>query len=321
MTLAIVATIGGLTLLAWSADKFVMGAAHVARLLGLGPLLVGVVVIGFGTSAPELFVSTVSAVQGSPELALGNAFGSNIANIGLVLGVTALVLPIAVTRGILRKELPLLIVVTAVVWLLMLDGTLSRADALVLLVALLLLVRWLIVQARSHGSDDLAVQTDQAVTSQALSKRAAWFWTVAGLVLIVVAAWLLVWGATRIATALGWSELVIGLTVVAIGTSTPELATSIAALRRGENELALGNIIGSSFFNSLGVVGVAALVMPATVSPELIYRDLPVVMLLTVLLVAFGYRWRSDGRINRFEGGVLVLLWAAYTAYLLVTAS
>ncbi len=321
MTLAIVATLGGLAVLAWSADKFVMGAAAVARFLGLAPLLIGMIIIGFGTSAPELFVSTLAAMQGSPELALGNAFGSNIANIGLILGVTAIILPIAVKRGILRKELPLLIVVTALAWLLLIDGELSRADATVLLVALLVLTTWLVLQARQHSGDELAGQADHTADARALSKRAAWAWTVGGLILIVASSWLLVWGATGIATALGWSDLVIGLTVVAVGTSAPELAASIAALRRGENELALGNIIGSNLFNGLAVVGVAGLIAPAAVSSELLNRDLPMVMAMTVLLVLFGFRLRAEGRINRVEGGVLVTLWAAYTVYLVAVAS
>ena len=319
MTLAIIATLGGLAVLAWSADTFVMGAATVARYLGMAPLLIGMLVIGFGTSAPELVVSSLSAAQGAPELALGNAFGSNIVNIGLVLGVSAVVVPITVKRGILRKELPLLIVVTALAWALLLDGELSRTDAAVLVVALVALVAWSVLAARQDGDDALGTDTGHATDARAMSRRAAWVWLVAGLVLLVGSSWVLVWGATQIATALGWSDLVIGLTVVAVGTSAPELASSIAAVRRGETDLALGNIIGSNLFNTLGVVGVAGLIAPAAVSPELLSRDLPVVMGMTLLLVAFGFRWRSHGRINRVEGAVLVALWAAYTGYLLVS--
>lgn len=320
MTLAIVATLAGLVVLAWSADKFVAGAAVVARALGMAPLLVGMFIIGFGTSAPEVAVSALAAAQGAPEMALGNLFGSSVANIGLVLGISAILVPIAVKRGILRQELPLLIVVTALAWLLLLDTELSRLDAGVLILALVLIVFWLVRQARRSPGDQLGKDASHAADARAMSPRAAWVWLVAGLALLVAASWVLVWGATQIATALGWSDLVIGLTVVAVGTSAPEIATSITAVRRGETELALGNIIGSNLFNTLAVTGVVGLIAPAVVSPELLSRDLPVAMGMTLLLVAFGFRWRSQGRINRVEGAVLVALWGLYTAYLLVSA-
>lgn len=321
MTLAIAATLVGLVILAWSADKFVAGAAVVARALGMAPLLVGMFIIGFGTSAPEVAVSALSAAQGAPEMALGNVFGSSVANIGLVLGLSAVLVPIAVKRGILRKELPLLIVVTALAWVLLLDGELSRLDAGILFTALIANVVWLVRQARRNPGDQLGKDTSQAADARAMSPRAAWVWLVAGLALLVLASWALVWGATHIARELGWSDLVIGLTVVAVGTSAPEIATSITAVRRGETELALGNIIGSNLFNTLAVTGVAGLIAPAVVSSELLSRDLPVVMGMTLLLVAFGFRWRSHGRINRVEGAVLVTLWLAYTGYLLASAS
>lgn len=320
MTLAIVATLVGLAVLAWSADKFVAGAAVVARALGMAPLLVGMFIIGFGTSAPEIAVSVLAAAQGTPEMALGNVFGSSVINIGLVLGLSAVLVPITVHRGILRKELPLLILVTALAWGLLLDGKLSRIDAGVLMIALVGIVVWLVRQARRSTGEQLAKDVDTAADAWGMSVRAGWLWLVAGLVLLVVSSWVLVWGATQIAVALGWSDLVIGLTVVAVGTSAPEIATSITAVRRGETELALGNVIGSNLFNTLAVAGVAGLIAPAVVSPELLTRDLPVVMGMTLLLVAFGFRWKSHGRINRVEGAVLLALWIAYTGYLLVSA-
>ncbi len=287
-----------------------------ARYLGMAPLLIGMIVIGFGTSAPELMVSSFAAVQGSPEIALGNAFGSNIANIGLILGVTAIVLPIAVKRGILRKELPLLIVTTAIAWLLMSDGELSRGDAGVLVLLLAVWLTWAVLQGRRDAAD--AAELAQVPEPGALSRGAAWAWLVAGLVLLVASSRLLVWGATEIAQELGWSDLVIGLTVVAIGTSAPELASSLAAARKGQNDLALGNIIGSNLFNGLGVVGVAGLIAPTAVGNDLLVRDMSVLMLFTVLLVVFGFRLRRNGRINRVEGGVFIALWLAYTAYLVL---
>ncbi|WP_297082248.1 calcium/sodium antiporter [uncultured Demequina sp.] len=318
MLVPILATLGGLAALAWSADKFVAGAAAVARYLGMAPLLIGMVVIGFGTSAPEMVVSAFAASGGDPEIALGNAFGSNIANIGLILGTTAIVLPIIVKRGILRKELPLLLVVTMVAWLLMSDGELSRGDAGVLAVLLVVLLTWQILAARQDGEDDLGKDVEHAAEARHMSRKAAWVWLAVGLVLLVVSSRLLVWGAVEIAESLGWSDLVIGLTVVAIGTSAPELASALAAARHGENDLALGNVIGSNLFNTLGVVGLAGLIAPAAVSPELLYRDIPMVAFMTVLVLIFGFRFRRNGRINRFEGVALLLLWVGYTAYLVL---
>lgn len=320
MTFAILATIGGLVILAWSANKFVMGAASVARYLGLAPLLIGMLVIGFGTSAPEMVVSTAAAVEGDPELALGNALGSNIANIGLILGITAIVLPILVARGILRKELPVLIAATAVAWLLMLDGTISVADGAILLLLLIVLITWSVVAARAHRDDNLAKEVAEHTKPGKLSKRASWMWLVVGLVLLVLGSRLLVWGAVEIAQSLGWSDLVIGLTVVAIGTSAPELAASLAAARKGENEMALGNIIGSNLFNTLGVIGIASVISPITVDSEVLTRDLPMLGLMTLLLVIFAWGRKGRGRINRVEGVVLLTLWVAYTSFLLATA-
>jgi cation:H+ antiporter len=320
MLLAIVATVVGLAILAWSADRFVLGAAAVARYLGMAPLLVGMLVIGFGTSAPEIVVSLLAAAGGNPEIALGNALGSNAANIGLILGVTAIALPIAVHRGILRKEMPVLILATALLWFLLLDGDLSFTDSVVLIVALVVVVVAGILAAKRAKDDPLGVDVDADVASHALSKRVAWFWLVAGLVILIASSRLLVWGAVGIAERAGWSDLVIGLTVVAVGTSAPELAASLAAARKGENDLALGNIIGSNLFNTLAVVGLAGLVAPAAVDPSVLSRDLPVVAVLTVALVIFAFRPGRSGRINRIEGSVLLVAWLAYTAFLLATA-
>jgi len=320
MTLAIIATIGGLAVLAWSADKFVLGAASVARYLGMAPLLIGMLVIGFGTSAPELVVSTFAALDGAPELALGNALGSNVVNIGLILGVTAILLPILVHRGVLRKELPVLVSATAFAWLLMLDGTISTADGAVLLLLLVVLVAWSVVSARANRADNLATEAAAETEPGKLSRRAAWTWLVVGLVLLVVGSRVLVWGAVEIAQSLGWSDLVIGLTVVAIGTSAPELAASLAAVHKGENDLALGNIIGSNLFNTLGVIGVAGVITPITVNSEILIRDMPVLAVMTLMLVVFAWGRLGRGRINRVEGTVLLVVWAAYTTLVLVTA-
>lgn len=320
MLVAVLATVAGLAALAWSADRFVDGAAAVARYLGMPALLVGMIVIGFGTSAPELVVSALAAAGGDPEIALGNAVGSNVANIGLILGVTALTIPIVVHRGILRKELPLLLVVTVVLALLVLDKGLSRADAVVLLVVLVALIWWSVWAARRATDDHLAEDVEAETAAHHLSKRAAWLWLIIGLVLLVAASRLLVWGAVGIAERLGWSDLIIGLTVVAIGTSAPELASSIAAARKGENDLALGNIIGSNLFNTLGVIGLAGVISPAAVSPDLISRDLPVVFGLTAALVVFALWPLGRGRVTRAEGGILLIVFGGYMTVLLATA-
>lgn len=320
MLIAIAATVVGLGALAWSADRFVDGAAATARYLGMAPLLVGMLVIGFGTSAPELVVSAFAAADDAPGIALGNALGSNVANIGLILGVTALVTPILVHRGVLRKELPVLLGVTLVAGALLLDRELSRWDAAALAGLLVVVVGWSIWQSRVGPDDALAHDVEVETASRHLSRRATWGWLVVGLVLLVASSRLLVWGAVGIAERLGWSDLIIGLTVVALGTSAPELASSLAAARKGENDLALGNIIGSNVFNTLGVIGLAGLIAPAAISPQLITRDLPVLLAMTVALVVFAAGAPGKGRINRIEGGLLVAAFAVYMGFLLATA-
>ena len=314
MLLSILATIVGLAALAWSADRFVDGAAAVARYLGMPALLVGMLIIGFGTSAPELVVSAFAAVGGQPELAFGNAIGSNIANIGLILGVTAVVTPIVVHKGILRRELPALLGVTVLLAVLTFDRRLSLADAVVLLSVLGVLVAWSIWQARRSADDGLAKDVEAEAVAHPLSRKAAWGWLIAGLVLLVVSSRVLVWGAVGIAEGLGWSDLVIGLTVVAIGTSAPELASSIAAARKGENDLALGNIIGSNLFNTLGVVGVAGVIAPAAVSAEMVTRDIPLALAFSAVLVVFALWPLGRGRVTRIEGATLIVAYAAYMA-------
>lgn len=320
MLLAIGATVVGLAVLAWSAERFVEGSAAVARFLGMSPLLIGMVVIGFGTSAPEMVVSVLAAAGGTPEIALGNALGSNVSNIGLILGVTALIAPIVVKGTIIRREIPILGAATVLIAAVLLDGTLSRVDAVILLVGLVAVFAWSLWQSSRDDDPDLAHAVETDAAAHVMTKRAAWTWLGVGLVALVGSSWVLVWGAVGIAERLGWSELVIGLTVVAIGTSAPELASSLIAARKGANELALGNVIGSNLFNTLGVIGLAGVVRPISdVSPEVLTRDLPILGGFTVvlLLVALG---RGQGRINRWEGALLALGFVAYTLYLLLTA-
>ena len=315
MLMAIGAIIAGLILLVWSADKFVEGSATTASHFGMPPLLIGMVVVGFGTSAPEMAVSALAASQGNPGLALGNAYGSNITNIALILGITALLAPIAVHSQVARKELPILILVTAFAGWQLWDGNLSRIDAIGLMLVFVVLIGWSIYQSFRQPDDALAKEMTEEV--HAMPLRKALLWLVVGLLLLIVSSRILVWGAVDLATMFGISDLVIGLTIVAVGTSLPELASSIIAARKGEHDLALGNILGSNLFNTLAVVGIAGLIAPMSVAPEVLARDFPVMGALTLVLFAMCYGFCGAGRINRFEGGALLLAFVAYTVYLL----
>lgn len=318
MLISLGAIVVGLALLVWSADRFVSGAAVTARYLGMPPLVIGMVVIGFGTSAPELTVSALSSYQGNTGIALGNAFGSNIVNIALILGVTALISPIAVQSRVLRVELPVLLAVTLLATWQVADGLVSRFDALVLILVFAVLLGWTLYQSRRRPDDVLAGEVTEALSVQTMTRARALFWLVAGLVLLVASSRLLVWGAVEVAQRMGISDLIIGLTIVAVGTSLPELASSLIAARRGEHDLALGNIIGSNLFNTLAVIGLAGLIRPLTASPELFSRDMMVLIAVTLALFAFCFGWRRAGRINRLEGGALLASFVAYNLWLVL---
>jgi cation:H+ antiporter len=317
MLLAFLAVIFGLALLVWSADRFVDGAAATARHFGMPALLIGMVIVGFGTSAPEMVVSALAASQGNPGIALGNAYGSNITNIALILGVTAVISPIAVQSQVLRKELPILAAVTVLaVWQLW-DRDLSRLDAWILLGVFACIMGWTIFQGLRNKGDALDGEMEQSLKEHAMPLGRAIFWLVVGLILLVASSRLLVWGAVSIAQSLGVSDLIIGLTIVAVGTSLPELASSIAATRKGEHDIALGNVIGSNLFNTLAVVGIAGSISPMAVGAEVLYRDMVVMGLLTLSLFIVCYGWRGrPGKINRYEGAVLLACYAGYNIYL-----
>jgi cation:H+ antiporter len=309
----------GLALLVWSADRFVDGSAATARYFGMPPLLIGMVVVGFGTSAPEMVVSAISSSQGNPGIALGNAYGSNITNIALILGLTALISPIAVHSQVLRKELPILTAITALAAWQLWDGDVTRTEALVLLGVFAGLMVWSIWQGLQGKADALGSEMEQQLQVHAMPLNRALLWLVIGLVLLIVSSRILVWGAVKIAQGFGVSDLIIGLTIVAIGTSLPELASSIIAIRKGEHDLALGNVLGSNLFNTLAVVGIAGVIHPMSVGPEVFSRDILVMAVLTVSLFLIGYGFRGPGRINRFEGAVLLACYLGYTAYLAST--
>lgn len=310
----------GLVLLTYGADRFVEGAAAAAYNLGVQPLLVGLVIVGFATSAPEMLVSGVAAYGGNPTVGIGNALGSNIANIGLVLGTTAILAPLVVRSAILQREFPMMFVVLLVASALLLDGELTRVDGVLLLLGLVAMIGgtvWLGLRAR--GSADVLLQEfDQEIVAKMTTPRAV-AWIIVGLALLLAGSHLLVTGAVDVARALGVSDVVIGLTIVAIGTSLPELAASVASALKNEPEIALGNVIGSNMFNALGVLAMPALIRPTRFEDAVVTRDVPVMLVLTVVLFFMAWaRHGRPGRITRFEGTVLLAGFLAYQASLFV---
>ena len=318
---AIVAVVIGLLVLVWSADRFVDGAASLARILGMPPLLIGMIIVGFGTSVPEMIVSAFAALENSPEIALGNAYGSNITNIALILGLSAMVNPIAVGSRVVRLEMPILLGVTAIAGILLYTGDLSRVDAIVLMLVFAVFMGWTLRQNARNIHDPFEDEVGQEMASKQMTTLQASVWTIVGLLLLIASSRALVWGAVEIATALGVTKLVIGLTVVAVGTSLPELASSIAAARKKEHDIALGNILGSNLFNTLIVVGIAGLIRPLTVPADVLTRDFPIMSAVTVLLFLFAFDFLGRRRINRYEGATLVVIYLAYNVFLILTAS
>ncbi len=316
----IAAILAGFLLLIWSADRFIVGAAATARNLNVSPLIIGLTIVGFGTSAPEMLVSAIASLNGNPGLAVGNAIGSNIANITLVLGTAAMIMPLNVHSRILRKELPLLLVAMLLALTLLQDENLGRADGLILLSMLILLLWWMAGQAlRNRSTDPMDLEYCKELSCSMPMSRAI-FWLLLGLVVLIASSKLLVIGAVNIAASLGVSDLVIGLTVVAIGTSLPELATSIAGALKNEHDIVIGNVVGSNLFNTLAVLGIPGLLSPARLDAGVLDRDIPTVFLLTIVLVIMAYGFRGPGRINRIEGSVLLACFFGYQILLYNTA-
>lgn len=316
MLLAIAAIVFGLGLLVWGADRFVIGSAALARALGVPPLLIGLTVVGFGTSAPEILVSTMAALQGNTGIAIGNAIGSNIANIALILGMTALIAPLTVQSDMLRREYPLLLAVSAGAFLLMIDHDLGRRDGILLLaglvVVMLLLVR-MGLHRRDH--DPLADEIEAEIPGD-LTTGVALGWFAIGLVTLILSSRMLVWGSVEVASALGVSDLIIGLTIVAVGTSLPELAASIMSALKNEHDLAIGNVVGSNLWNILAVLGVPGLLAPGPIPAEAVDRDMLVMLALTLALFVMGRSMHRRGVINRLEGGLLLCCFVAYQSWL-----
>lgn len=314
MLLAIAAIIFGLGLLIYSADRFVDGASATAQHLGMSPMLIGLTVVAFGTSAPEMLVSAMAALEGSPGLAIGNALGSNIANIALVLGATALVSPIPIRNSLVKVELPILTIASIGAGLLVLDHYLSLFDSAILMAVLVLCLYLFYRYQSQHPEDTIEPLNDMSLTKGIL-------WLVLGLVLLGIGSRILVEGAVYIATAMGVSDVVIGLTVIAIGTSLPELAASIASARKGEHGLALGNIIGSNLFNLLGVMAIPALIAPVIIEANVIWRDFGLMMVLTLAIFLVCIKARNTGTISRFVGTIGLLIYVMYMLLLYTNAT
>jgi len=314
MLLSFCAVVGGLVALVYAADRFIIGAAALAKLLGVPALIIGLTVVGIGTSLPEIVVAIIASIQDKASLAIGNAIGSNITNIALVLGLSAMVAPLAVNTALVRRELPALIAVSLLALILAWDGQFSVADGIILLIGLAATLGAIAYFAKNSPDSDPITAEIEADVGENVSHSAAMGWLLVGLVLLPLSSQSLVWGASNIATALGVSDLVIGLTIVAIGTSLPELATALSAIKKGEHDLVLGNIVGSNLFNILAVLAFPALLAPGFIPDGLLVRDLPLMLALTGVL--YFMCWGRTPRISRFQGAMLFAVFLGYEALL-----
>jgi cation:H+ antiporter len=321
MLIAIAAVLIGLILLIWSADRFVDGASATASHLGMSPLLIGLTIVAFGTSAPEMLVSTMAALDDAPGLAIGNAIGSNIANIALVLGATALVSPLPIKGNLVRVELPILTLATMGAGIVLLDYYLDAIDSGLLLLGLVVCL-YLFTRYQQDYSQEASQDhsQDKKEPLTKMSLKVGIVWLLVGLVLLALGSRILVGGAVYIATSLGVSEMIIGLTIIAIGTSLPELAASIMSARKGQHGIALGNVIGSNIFNLLGVMAIPALISPVVIEADALWRDYGLMLMLTLFILALGFKARRGGHISRPIGGLLLLIYVMYMFLLYTNA-
>ena len=317
--LSVMAIIIGFGLLVWGAERFVHGAAAIAKNFGVPPLIIGLTVVGIGTSAPEILISIVAASQGNPALAVGNALGSNITNIALVLGITAIVMPLTVKSETLRREYPIMFIVMLLALLLVMDNHLGQIDGVILIAGLFAMLYWMILQGKKQKRDPMEKEFEQEIPEISTQKALLWF--IIGLILLIISSRGLVWGSVNIAKAAGISDLVIGLTIVAIGTSLPELAASIVSALKKEHDMAIGNIIGSNMFNLLVVFGIPGLMSPHIIDGAILTRDFPFMIGLSIALFIMAYGFKNkEGRINRLEGGLLLGGYVVYMTVLYFTA-
>lgn len=305
MLISVLSLLIGFTLLVWSADAFTDNGAKIARIFNISPLIIGLLIFGFGTSAPEMLVSGLAAYDGHPELSIGNAFGSNIFNIGLVLAVAAIIHPVIVEKNVLKKEWLFLFLSTLVIGFLLMDGFLSFVDGSILLILLLLFLYYVFNESKKDNNLENEVSED---TSKDQSKGKTWLLLIISLVILVSSARLVVWGGTNLALAFGVSDLIIGLTVVALGTSLPELAVAISSALKKQHQMIIGNIIGSNLFNSLGVLAIPGLILPFQIPSEVMSRDYIYMLIFTLLILIFSLKLR----INRFGGLILLTILASY---------
>lgn len=319
MLLASFAILAGLIILVWSADKFVLGAAATAKQLGMSPLLIGMTIVSLGTSAPEIFVSATASLQGSGVLAIGNAIGSNIANMGLVLGITALIAPLPIQSKMLKKEIPILFVVTLIAGFALLNLNIDLMDSILMFICLAITIVWLF-RGTEEQQGIVGMDEEEAEELNAMSRGKAIFWLVVGLIALMFSAQILVWGAVEVARNFGISELIIGLTIIAIGTSLPELAASVASALKGHHDIAIGNVVGSNIFNLLAVMPIPGLIATTEVTPEVLYRDYGTMLLITLFLIGFVYMFRANGRVGRRAGGLLLLGYFSYLGLLMYQA-
>ncbi|UQB42924.1 calcium/sodium antiporter [Thiomicrospira microaerophila] len=308
----------GLALLVWSSDFFIDGAASTAVRYNVSPIIIGAIIIGFGTSSPEIVVAIIASLEGNPGLAVGNAVGSNITNIGLVLGVTALITSIAVKSNFLRREMPILLIITALTVVLMMDYKLGVLDGIILLAILAMTLTWIIRRNKNIAPNDpLATEINQELEElPKLSKTRSFVYLIGGLVLLVISARMMVWGAVEIAEFFEVPDLIIGLTIIAIGTSLPELAASISAALKGEVDMMIGNILGSNLFNLLAVLAVPAILAPSLIDNDLLKRDLPILLGFTVAMLLVALPRKGNATIYRAEGVFLLTLFFGYLTLL-----
>ncbi len=307
----------GLLLLVWSADRLVYGAAALARNFGLSPLVIGMTILAMGSSAPEMMVSATAALAGKTDTAVGNVLGSNITNIALILGVTALIKPLSISSGVLRRELPLMLIVTVIAGLILWDNKLGFYDGVILFslfIGFILLM--LNISRHETNKDDILLEEQESEIPEGVSNINATFWLITGLILLPLSADILVDNAVFIAKFFGMSDLVIGLTIIAIGTSLPELAASLAGVLKGEDDMAVGNIIGSNVFNILAVMGIPGVLNPSMVNEHAMGRDFWVMLALSLILVPMALG--KSRTISRIEGLILFFSFVAYQAYLFI---
>lgn len=321
MLLLCLALLFGFIILFWGADQFVDGAVAAARNLNITPMFIGLTVVSLGTSAPEIFVAATSSFQGAPQLAVGNAIGSNIANIGMVLGITALLVPLPFRIDVLSRDLPVLMFVTLCAGAALLNLYLGPLDGILLLAGLIMFIVRLIGEHRRSSSMEVAAGIIELDDIPTMTTKRSFLVLGMGLALLLASSEILVYAAIEIARTMQISELIIGLTVIAVGTSLPELVVSVTSALKGETDLAIGNIVGSNIFNILAVLSLPCLIAPSTFAAEIFWRDYLLMLMMTALLVLFAYGVHSKARITRLEGAFLLVVWMTYLFSLYNSAS